>query len=850
MGIDMLEVKREDIELPVDLLGKEINVCLLQLKSPFFDELSPVKIGNQKIFAWDVKESDGKSNNTYTRKDRVDNLLKTLSDKKIINQQIHILVFPEYAIDYECINIINEFSKTNKTIVIAGLYKHETRKSTAIVTIPSSNHVITYTQEKISIAVEESDYIDHSVLNNKNFRFIWNTIDSNGKKNQFFFQIFICLDFLSHSLELLDRNIPGLVIVPMNSSKCDDFYGLSSYIMRSPSGFRSLAVALCNGTDLLHQNAINACGLTQFVGPSSSTLGKVNQYIEGGIISSLNLGTAITKPTRTSEMSYVISSQSKFTIGIDGKILQKEKIDEKYLLVNPNVLINDLGLHKIYTLFVANNYYKFRTHLKNSCFPIKCNGIYGAYDILMQAYEENWDFFDQRLNYYLEDEYEQITKERQPEYYEITDVIKFRGKILSKITSTEYIPLDNFDGMHGYLIDHLSYIRDIMLDQEVPKNIVKDLLKKKILSEVESRSDLSRNEKQVGMEEYLLLLFLLPGVNTDERMVVSTFQSKVLQNLIEDSRVRTVEFCKDGGSNGARTCKGTYIFHIVGRLDDLKDIIINKIHKLLYENNIKCGTRVIPAAELITDDKYEALNETIIGQKYQKTILKVIKALSSYPQPFCIKKLPIDIIKDISFFVNNYGEYVEKGINKSTQCCSSVEMGRLDVKKEFELNLYKFVHYICTTIMATDKLTEIAYDNFRVYCGPIYNDMGPKIESFLVSITNEIYSIIDKSSNKEEYLEGFKKRGVVLNKSTTVAGDHLKIIGIWNSSIACSEHKCEDDSLISDLKKLNGFIKYRNFYAHAFEKKFVGDIMVNDFSRETLLHAISAINIINKYGKQ
>jgi hypothetical protein len=704
-----------------------------------------------------------------------------------------------------------------------------------------------YAQKKIAVSSDEADFVDHTLDGIVNYRFTWVAKNCDGNDCKYFFQIFICLDFLSHSLDLIDRNMPGLIIVPMNSAKCDEFYGLASYIMRSATGFRSLAVALCNATDLLHQNALNISGTTKFVGPSRSFLGTVNQYVEGGLASSINLGTAITKPTRTSEESYVISSQVKFTIEKDGHVLSKDKIGEKYLLINPNVLIKDLGLHKIYTLFVANNYYKLRTHLKMSCFPIKCNGIYGAYDILMQAYEESWDFFEQRLSYYLEEEYEQITREREPEFYEITDVLKFRGKILSSITPTVYIPIDNYDGMHGYLTEHLCHIRDIMLGKDVSHNIIRDLLKQKVLSEVESKSDLSPNEKQIGMEEYLLFVFVFPRINTDERIVVSTFQAKVLQKLIDDNRIRTIEFCKEGGANGARTCKGTYIFHVVGRLDDLKDIIINKIHKILFENNIKCGTRVIPAAEEITEDKYESLGETIVGQKYQKTILKIIKALSSYPQPFCVKKLPLDIIKDISYFVNNYGVYIEEGGKKSLQCCQVHEMGRLDVKKEFELNLFKFVHFICSTITVTDSLTEIVYDNFRVYCGPIYSDIGPKIENLLVSIANEIISIIDSSEKKQLYIDSLGKRGVKLDRSTTIAGDYLRFIGIWNSSVADNEHKYGDESLMVDLKRLNNFIRYRNYYAHAYKKESLGNIKISEFSKNTLLNAIIAIGIINKY---
>lgn len=844
----MSRIIPEDIELPRGLMGKEVNICLLQLKSPFFDELSPTKIGHQKVFGWEIHQDNNQEQTKTTQRiTRVQNIVESVSNKKLFPGRIDIIVFPEYSLGIDCLSILQEFSKTRKTIVIAGYYNHETRKSSVMISVPNGDNINVYHQEKLTISKGESDFVEHSDSDSIYYRFKWIN-EINGVETEFYFQVFICLDFLSYSLDLISKETPGLIIVPMNSRKIEEFYGLSSYIIRSNKGLKSLAVALCNGTDILHQNGLNICGLTQIVGPSNSPLAFVNQYVEGGILSTINLATAIVNPTRISEESHVVSSQVKFIIEHDGKVLTKNKTDEKYLLVNPNVLIKDLGLHKIYTLFVADNYYSFRTHLIENCFPIQCNGIFGAYDLLMQAYEESWDYFELRLMYYLEDQYEQIVKERTPEYYEITDVIKFRGEILATITSTEYVTIDTYNGIHAYLADHLEHIRRIMLNEEVPANIMKDLLKRKVIREVVSKSDISPNEKQAGMEEYLLLVFLLPRINTDERMVVSTFQNEVLEKLLIDSRIRTIEFCKDGGSNGAKTCKGTYIFHVVGRLDDLKEIIINKIHKLLFVHKIKCGTRVIPAAEKISDDQYEALSETIIGQKNQKTILKVIKSLSAYPQPFCIKKLPFNTINDISFFVDKYGDHIEKAEKANRKnCCSPTTKGHLDVKKEFELNMYKFVHYICTTIRLDEPLGANVYNSFRVYCGPVYSDLGAKIEGFLSSCFDGIIDVINKSDNKDSYEKNFKQRGINLNKNTSVSGDFLKAISIWNTSIADSENIIGDNTFTADLKKLNGFVKFRNYYSHAFKKDMVGDLSISSFAKDTLTNAIIAVSFLQNY---
>lgn len=839
--MDTKEIPIETVNLPSGILKEEITVCTVQLKSPFPDEINPIKVGTQTYFGWRRREKGDKQ---ISRRERIANLLTDLSARNKIERRVDILIFPEYSLEKESLEDLEKYAVNNRSIAIGGYYDDDQRRSVAAIFVPSDNGVQRYNQPRFTVSRLDADCISHDIDPKASFlRFLW-TPEGNKKKERIehFLQIFVCLDFISLGIFKIDMSMPGLVVVPMLSPIIDEFFGISSALIRSIEGFRSIAVALCNSVDISGSKESFACGKTQVVGPSTNPFYSLRQLKEGGIVSTLKLGNALTIPTRTSSSPYVISSQIKFSIDSQGMIEEQAIVEDYYLFVNPNALISILGLHKIYSLFCTDNYYNFRSFVQNRYFPIKSNGIYGTFDILMQGYEETWDFFDQRLTYYLEEQYTALKRQRTPEHFEITHVVKFRGIKLMEISEQEFTSIFDYKGLHDYIADHLRELRDIMNRKIISEELKQELIARNVIFKADCDSDITPEEKEEGNEEYLVFVFLRPyNIHIDEKTLVQVFHNRILKPLINDNRVRTIEFCMEGGAEGAKRFTGSYILHIVGKLDDLKDIIIKRIHKPLYENGVQCGTRVIPTAESISTELFEPLSETIIGQKNRPTVLKIIKSLVGQSDPFIIKKLTSNDIEGIASFHNNYENYIN-GVTQPTDKSS------MDLKKQYESNMYNFIYCISNYLISEENLTPTNYDYLTAYCSPVFSHLATKIEQILKDDVEKIKKVVyDESFNTLKYLDKLTNRGIDLEKGTSILGDLIDTIIKWNTKIAKDSHIIGDKPYTGDVLRLNEFVNYRNKYIHAPDSEKAQKITAATFANESLIAASVAIKFISKY---
>jgi hypothetical protein len=831
------KISIENVELPKGLLGTEITVFAVQLKSPFYDELSESSTPENNVFAW---KPDSQRMFPILRRERIRNLL---ADLKIITKKrkINILVFPEYSLEDKSLVDLENFCKENKIIVVGGYYDFSRRLSVATILIPGHDSVLKHSQFRWSVSKGDADYVAHEPRNIPTFtKFLWSATAPNGDIRQHFLHVFVCLDFLTSALQTVDVSVPGLVIAPLSSSRVEEFYGISSALIRSVEGFQSIVVILCNSTDTNRAKQILiSCGKTQFVGPGSKANHVIEPYREAGLLATLNFDSLLTIPTRISSEPYVVTSQTTFSIDALGHIIEPEGINAEYLEVNPNILISEIGLHRTYALCVMNNYYPFRTNIKSHYVPITIHGIFGGYDVLVQAHEESWGFFDMRLQYYLGSDYDGLKAKQEPDHYEVTHVIKHRKRLLMKVGQNGFESNNSYHGLSNFLQENLKNLRNIMLRRPIDNNVKKELLEHNVIYPVASSSDITPEEKSNGQEEFLVFV-TLPGNDTDKRIIVPTFQNNVLIPLMNDERVRTLEFCAEGGSDGAQGFTGYYLLHVVGRLDDLRDIIIDRIHQPLKGAGIQLRTRVIPNAESISSETYEALNETIVGKQRQQSVLRIVKAFITRPDPFKIKTLPISQIDSILAFFGNYENLLEK-------LASPLDKTHTDLRKTMESDMYDFIYCICTAFTSSDKMTHDWQENFAVLCAPVYRNLADNIERILGKAIKQIQDVC-VADNLNLYYTKLTKYQIELNKPNLSLGDLVQIVSTWNSHVARDGDKINDNSsYTNDVLGLHKFVPLRNFYSHDTQRKDSSDKLVTGFANDLLVNANSGISFINKW---
>ena len=102
----------ETINLQNGLLGENVNVAVVQLESPFYNELDlGLNYKNDDMFNW-------RSNETILK--RGTKIKSILEQIKSVRDSINIVVFPEYTVPLNCLSMLKEFSDKNNIIIVAG----------------------------------------------------------------------------------------------------------------------------------------------------------------------------------------------------------------------------------------------------------------------------------------------------------------------------------------------------------------------------------------------------------------------------------------------------------------------------------------------------------------------------------------------------------------------------------------------------------------------------------------------------------------------------------------------------------------------------------------------------------
>lgn len=796
----------ENIYIKDGYLKEALTIGAFQIKSPFYDELTVVGVV-ERIF-----EVTSQTRDNYLK--RTNKLKKILKQIEKLNEErntkINIIVFPEYCFPPEMVNSIKDFTNKTKIIVVGNYYNKKERASISFVCLPKgwSEHEL-YESKKITISDYDKDVLGEVSQNERKIlKFWWRPED---KKIQGYVQILTCKDFLYFTSIAGIKNYPdcididhaGIIIIPMSTPEIALFENKASSIIREvelDTGAKSIVSVLCNGTDLLHhQTGAGICGQTQFVSPLD--LKRYEKIIlpkgfESCLLAQINPFKAIVKPTPIVKgPNAVVYSIIKYRIDNESNLIPEDlpKGVHTGVIINPYIF-QYLGLKKIYALMVVNDYCKLKETLSN--IPIEylntaigIHGIYGYHDILIQSYEqvredEAKKCLELRLWPLIQEE-----KFFAPNFfgYSIVQIpIKVHGIRLDKIKPIDKVYCSIF-------YDKKDYFRKIVGGEEVSPQELDKLIEMQIC--LKTPYDLSDiTEKEIN-ENKLEFLILIEVIGTDEytstQDIKQIFKKELLDNIIDDDRIRTIEQIH---SSGEALVRANFLLHIVGTVDELNEILIGKILGN-SSTKFKCKTQVILPAEKILKNKFPILLENFVDPFTEKHVIELMDDCKNYMEkncfinPFAINMIDPDnrekILDTYRLFEEARSKYYLKDMNFN--------------KKD----MFEFTYALCDLLSKKkvqnedDKIFIDTYKNFIDTSTRFIVTVARKIEDSLKSVFKRI--IENNNISNEDFNELLNL--VIKAKSGKDGNFKYPLVEIGTTQFALRM----SDGIINDKKSVEKF---------------------------------------------
>lgn len=822
MNTDVAQVKIKEIRLESDFFVDPFYVCDIQLESPFWNEIEERELDGDKYLYW---------RDYYVEKRfvKIKKLLSNIEDRYIKKKKrIRVLVFPEYSVQERMHEYLKEYVGRNDVMIVAGDYDQVERSAYCNIFYKNNGEVCHCKQYKISPSRYDEEYIAELDVEKKIInRFVW--VNAGGNENVL--MVYICHDYLEYYCETANKQRAGLYLVVMCSPKIEEFYGLSSVIMRSVIGNKSNVVMLCNassGSELSYEKEFSPCGQSQIIGPIKNRC-VIEDKVEGGILAKISLNTVSTKITRIPNTE-VISNVTLFHIDKNGDMIKDYNTEQDYyIIIDPNSLLKGLEMRKIYAMYCIKNYAKFLEVLKN--IPLQSNAIFGVYDVLIKSYEEGVAFFEKRLSGYLGDKYHDLSDPDLPprKIYRVTDVLKYRNEILCEIDESGAIKYKH-EYSHlreKYFIENIVHVKNIVSGLERDSEFLDELMKRGVLMMVRSDSDVFPEDNKKGSEEYLVFVDIYPNGDKTRNLVNKDFRRIVIGKLMNEYKVRTIEFC--GESHESEYINdGGYILHMVGSLKDVREIIFGQIHDNSAREGIRCRTHVVPAAGYLSKDMHLHLDEKMIRDpEIKRFVLDIIPYMKYVDpkNPFIIKQVDKSVIEVLSEIYYEYRKLFESGVG----------LGEMMNK------INRFVYGVCYLY----KYSDADYHHIiSTYCMDAYMIVVSEINDHFVFWKNVIRKEVDNmnemdrvkylklKANKDKYVDD------IISSQQNVLGEIRDAIKIW-----VENYENNGVQISKDLTDINNVIKYRNKFAHQYP-------CAEDTKKEVLglMHAMrDALLFINKY---
>jgi hypothetical protein len=808
----------DEINLPEDVLGSTVRICVVQLRTPFWSEAVPVPEAIPPIF---IFPKELPHNHYYQRLKRLKSLLDDLPTG---DASPNIVLFPEYSFAQTMIEDLglHEYCIRRNTIIVGNYYDANRRESVSFTAYPDPiNHKTKIIESpKQNPSTHDAQYLtsqDKMPENRRKlFRLWWKATVDGRRKDKAFIQVFTCLDFDNfarsdtidiNGKQVVDVENNGIILVPCCTPKgIDEWHGKAKNLFRDAAYHRkTLITVFANNCSTPQTTGLTMCGDSQIVvfDPEMVERMKIPYRREGVIIALISPFTLELKTTPPSPNKIAIDGLVQY---IDDSGNLTEASENIPRTTTPGATINPAVFEKIsrrvfYLVFRLRDYYAHKKKLLES-HQFASHGIFGVHDVMCRSVEEEGDPIDESSYIFLR--LSQIDSIRDdvvwPYFMKVKRYIKSRGT-----------PLWHADG-GGDLVpcypvsreikinDYLEDVRSIMTHHP-PSHPLSELLSQNVCIPVSlglELSDVSEQERTDSkFQEFLILL------NISENSAL--FEKYVLLDLVSEDDVRTIEEISDSTKGGGRgyEVEVHYMLHLVGSVRALRHIVIDLIHKKCAEYSIMISTRVILPAEQLSRDGSMSLFETIPDRREDRDVVKdcVTKFCDSkYDDPFCIRRLNpseladlTDIYRKSMYLVPTYPLPQEKRLVKNRRYEFIYGMGSILARHNNDFDRGE---------MSNDQMI------LRRMCKSLFDDIVNRVEviftrnsrkkaqevgeSDFIHLINS-FQIATQKPNKVKIfqLDDLKRQSVL--------GNHLQMLRYWNAALQSKEKLTSNDNKTASI---------------------------------------------------
>lgn len=815
-----LEIR--DIDLPHGLLGANIGVCVVQLRSPFFEETYRDHFNGQAIFSY--LRGDKPYDYYERRLARIDNLLQDISNMLL---DINIIVFPEYCLDRAMIEDLKlrELSLKGNVIIVGNFYAKEDRKSTTFVIVPDSKQgaASVHYEIKQDASTHDAPYLTRTqdLPDNERYvlRFWWSAKTSSGNQKAFL-QILTCIDFPhlarrdkfdKKGKRLVEVNSHGIILVPScTPTGIAEWHGTAEQLLRdAEDNKKTIVTVFCNCVDLPKQRGINTCGQSQLVTVADDMPQVIDGRREAILFCRLEPFDVVLKKTPATGPNRILFDSKLMAVNDDGKLQEGSATSARRanrgVTVNP-LAFDRLNLSMIYMLFRLDNYYSHKNHLMNA--DIGTHGVFGFHDVLCKSLEEQGDSIENGSYVYqrLKKTSRMLADSiKNPYLMKVKRRVKHHGVVLANTDAnkqqTLLYPIDSAINVKTYLTE----IQKVRAGQEISPERRETLLKNHILLRVDAgleQSDVSPEEPDY--EEYLVFVTVTENA--------ALFEQRLLPHLQSNPFVRTIEEITEstkGDTTRGYEFETHWVLHVVGTIEKLRETVVETVHKEASEYGLKLATRVILPAQLLSLNKSPVLYENILTRHEDRTIIKSYISgflQAGYPDPFAIRRLHEETTDKLIIFYRNSEEFIDGSL------LVAETKARMKIRRDdFAYGLARTLSWPPFGENGAVGRHEADLTPFQEYCKSFYcDDLAKAIEKACTTLTRGhadkvgmgvFLGLLNAEMRVSENRDG--KRTTYSEKalfSTSDLGDHIQMAALWNRACEHIEKLCKDDPEVAKMR--------------------------------------------------
>jgi hypothetical protein len=213
--------------------------------------------------------------------------------------------------------------------------------------------------------------------------------------------------------------------------------------------------------------------------------------------------------------------------------------------------------------------------------------------------------------------------------------------------------------------------------------------------------------------------------------------------------------------------------------------------------------------------------------------------LNSFPNPFVVKELPIDVLRKVVKIYRQYKKHIKDTVTKYYRNAEAEYL-----KRERYARLNSYVYGVSVALQAEASLSDdIEQKNaIRELCSPVFTMLAIDVEKIIKNLSVAV-------SQDERYMDKLKEKKIFSNLQTSTLGTLIHDYIIWLEQIATQEDKDNSICSVSIFKKLPQIVEYRNYFVHSgeqgpntFDKK-----KISKFAETVMDCTLLALNLIFDY---